>query len=175
MTTIHFPDRYQLWLSHDLAKFCPDFYKALRPEDQLPVWQFIEQHYLLKYQSLFCIEFDWGSSGLWKIPFPGSVSKPCCYGPQALNLPDALANQLQAWHDHIDANFEPWAKSNQFDWNASNHDGLEIAKRIKAHIGPCIYLEFNAFRELVIQGDEVIELPTPDFLATITKIAPRHD
>ena len=161
-----FFDRYQLWVEHDLANYRPPFYKNLRVEEQITVWRFIEQHYLSKYERLFRVEFDWSAGGLWGIPFPGSVSLSGCYGPEDLNLPDSLAVQLTRWHKSIDNNFDPWSNSaGAFDWEASDKEGLAIAKRIKAHIGPDIYLEFNPYRELVKLGNEIIEMPVPDFAA----------
>ena len=104
VTTINFPDRYELWLDHDLAKFRPEFYKTLRVEDQPAVWNFIESNYLLKFPHLFRIEFEWGADGIWRIPFPGSVSLKGCYGPEVFNHPPTLAEQLQEWHNNIDIN-----------------------------------------------------------------------
>ena len=167
LSALLYPDRYQLWLEHDLANHRPAFYKDLRVDDQLPLWRFIEQHYLTRYEQLFRIEFEWSADGIWGIPFPGSVSVRGCYGPEDLNLPDSLTASLRHWHDNIDENVEPWSSSKPFDWDASDRAGLAIAKRIKAHVGPNIYLEFNSFRELAKAGDEIIELPVPDFAAVV--------
>lgn len=70
MNTLLYPNRYQLWLEHDLANHRPEFYKNLRVEDQLSVWRFIEQQYLKKYEQLFRVEFEWSADGIWGIPFP---------------------------------------------------------------------------------------------------------
>ncbi len=164
MITINYPDRYQLWLDHDLANFRPKFYSSLQIEDQLSIWQFIERNYLLKFEHMFRIEFEWDSDAIWRIPFPGSVAIGPSYGHDFFNLPPSLAQQFKKWRKNIDSNYEPWPKGRPFDMDVANKIGLVIAMQIKAHIGADTYLEFNPFRELIIDGDKVIELPEPDFV-----------
>ena len=85
-----------------------------------------------------------------------------CYDPDDFKLPPDLSARLRAWHDNIDYNYDPSVKEDSFDWDASEREGLAVAKLIKAHIGPDIYLEYNSFRELKIVGDTVVELDVPD-------------
>jgi len=162
VSPLQFPGRFKLWQEHDLAKYRLDIYKNLSAADQQTAWEFIERNYLLKYPRLYRIEFEWGASGIWGIPFPGSVSLQGCYDPDDFKLPPDLSARLRAWHDNIDCNYDPSVKEDSFDWDASGREGLAVAKLIKAYIGPDVYLEYNSFRELKIVGDTVVELDVPD-------------
>lgn len=164
-----YPDEYRLWVRHVLAEHRPDFYARLSEAEQVEVWSFIEQNYLLKYKRLLRVEFEFGSSGLWVIPFPGSVSMGGMVLPEDYGVSPKVAGELEAWVRYIDDNFEPWPSGKKPDWEKVGTRGLEVAKKVKAEIGSEYYLERRLFRELAIHDGEVIELPIPSAIERFGK------
>lgn len=165
-----FPDKYKLWVSHDLAKYRLYLYAKLNEADYEEVWSFIEDNYILKYKRLLRIEFDYGSSGLWEIPFPASVSSPCMLHPENFGISPALAKELQSWVDYIDSFYDSLpAPAGMTPDIKSETWGLEIAKKIKAEIGNDYYLEFNPFKELIILNGDAVERPIPPLIKRYAK------
>jgi len=172
-----FPNLYRLWKRHDLAlhrddlgSIRPPLYEGLKPEDEPKVWRFIEENYLLRYKEFLGIRFDWSSSGLWLIPFPGSVS----YGPNvgdlaAFGIPERARNSLKAWHAPLDAlPYDP-DDDGGFDWEASDRRGLAAAVEVKKAVGSKVYVEFEPFREIIRLGDGTPQqLPVPAFITDLT-------
>ncbi len=164
-----YPDKYKLWVGHDLAEYRHDFYANLSEAEQEEVWGFIEQDYLLKYKKIFRVEFEFSSSGLWAIPFPGSVSMGFMASPEDYGISPKVAGELDAWVRYIDDNFEPWPGGTKPDWEKADTWGLEVAKKVKVEIGSEYYLERHPFRELVIRDGEVIELPIPPVISRFSE------
>lgn len=176
-----FLEAYQLWLSHDLANYCPDFYQHLNPKDRGLIWQFIEQHYLSRYRLFIGLRFEWSSDGLWSIPFPGSVSYGTCLSVDCLDedctcqgecvaLPEAISNAVFAWHLPLDMRsvYEDEDNDDGFDYAVSDALGLEAAKQVKAFLGDDWYVEFKPFQEIKLIDGEAVEMPIPSFIVTIS-------
>ena len=53
-----------------------------------------------------------------------------------------------------------------FDYEVSDAEGLEIAKEVKLFLGDDDYVEFRPFREIAIRGGEPVELGVPEFILT---------
>lgn len=155
---------FRQWQDHDLARYRPEFYKKLQANDEIRVWEFIETNYLLKYQRLVKLEFEWSSSGLWQLPFPGSVQIGLCLSPESLDLPENLASAISCWHQDCDINARPWDDDDTFDYVAFDEKGLEPAKRLKLHLGESVYVEYHPFREIKIVGGEAVETDVPSFI-----------
>jgi hypothetical protein len=167
-----FPDLYELWKSHDLAK-CrrPSFYQYLHPDDELVVWQFIEEHYLERYSFMLGLRFEWGSDGLWAIRFPGSVRCGGHCDIDRFGFPPDIVEAVFAWHEPLDdrpiESLGP-NKVDPFDYEASNQLGLVAAKRIKQHLGDSVYVEFRPFQEIKIIEGVAVEIPIPSFIITVS-------
>ncbi len=166
---MRYPDKYKLWVGHDLAEHRPEFYARLSEAEQEAVWSFIEQNYLLKYKKLLKVEFEYGSSGLWEIPFPGSVSLSCMLRPEDYGVSSKLAGELEDWVKYIDDNYEQWPGGKKPDWKKADAWGLEVAKKIRRELGNEYYLERRPFKELVIRDGEVVELPIPSEVSRFGK------
>ena len=170
-----FPHLYQQWKDHDLAdhgpqfgSYRPWFYEGLNAEDELRIWRFIEENYLLKYEDRMAVRFDWFSSGLWSIPFPGSVADKWNFGDlEGMGLSARARKLLKEWHDPLDE--RPLEGGDNFDHEASDARGLAAAKEVKRSLGEKIYLEFEPFQELVIDHGQASELKVPDFILNIRK------
>ena len=144
----------------------PEFYRGLRREDELAVWKFIEENYLLKYKDFLRIEFEWSAEGLWRIPFPGSVRMGDYRSPADYGMPEPLAARVLAWQaalDHLEIGEE------NPNHQASNAEGLEVAKQVKLFLGDCHYVEFRPFREISIRDGEAVELGVPAFVTDLTR------
>jgi hypothetical protein len=179
MTSSHqsqFPRLFRQWTSHDLAfhtdlgSIRPEFYEGLRREDEPKVWRFIEENYLLKYRRpLVRIDFDWMAWGLWDIPFPGSVRMEFALSPAYFGMSGPLAARIQAWQDNLDSRdvgADP--EEEDFDYEASDAEALEIAKAVKLFLGRDYYVEFRPFREIALRDGEPVELDVPSFITDLT-------
>ncbi|MDD4888708.1 MAG: hypothetical protein PHU85_02165 [Phycisphaerae bacterium] len=155
--------QYRQWKKHDLKLYRPTFYEVLDPADELVVWEFIEDRYLSNYARFVRVEFDYGSTGLWDIPFPGSVATGACLRPEYLGLPADLVSRLRAWHDSIDLNIIP-ERSEEFDWTGPRKEGLRVAKEIKRFLGDSAYVEYHLFQELDVRFGTVIHRKVPYFI-----------
>jgi hypothetical protein len=171
------PDLFRLWTEHDLADhgpefgtYRPEFYVGLRREDEPVVWRFIEENYLLKYRYLVRVDFDWMADGLWGIPFPGSVRMGPALSPKYFGMPDRLAGRIQAWQANLDSR-EPGADpvEEDFDYEASDAEGLEIAREVKMFLGEDHYVEFRPFREIVVRDGAAVDLEVPRFITDIVR------
>ena len=174
---MRFPGLYGQWIGHDLAdhgpelgSFRPAIYEALRREDEPVVWRFIEENYLLKYGDFLRIEFEWSADGLWRIPFPGSVGMGEYRSPADYGMPALLAARIHAWQTNLDSR-EPGAEpeNEDFDYEASDIEGVEIAREVKLFLGDDYYVEYWPLREISIRGGEAVELEVPRFIMDPTR------
>jgi hypothetical protein len=177
---IRFPDLLILWQNHDLVNResegwdpRPDFYKGLRREDELRVWRFIEENYLLKYRRpLVRIEFEWAAEGLWGIPFPGSLRLGEYLSPRTFGMPEDLILRIQEWHDELDRREDPSISPEEdpnFDHESSHAKGLAAAKEVKLFLGNDYYVEYRPFREITVRDGEPVELEVPKFIADLSR------
>jgi len=173
---IEYPDLFRLWTEHDLADhgpefgtYRPEFYRRLRREDEPVVWGFIEENYLPRYGGLVRVDFDWMADGLWGIPFPGSVRMGLALSPEYFGMPDRLAVRIRAWQANLNSR-EPGAdpEEEDFDYKASDVEGLEIAKEVKLFLGGDHYAEYRPFREIVVRDGAAAELEVPRFITDLT-------
>ena len=169
-----FPELLRRWRGHDLAlqgpRFgaCrPWFYEGLGPEDELVVWRFIEERYLLQYEGLIAVRFEWGAEGLWGIPFPGSVAYGVYLSPDRLGMPQGVIARLRGWHERLDRQ-DP-GEDPESDPEESREEGLTAAKAVKAFLGADYYVEFEPFREIVIANGAAVELEVPKFITGLTR------
>ena len=168
---MRFPRLYRQWARYDLVnpepgyERRPEFYVGLRREDEPIVWAFIEENYLSKYKEFLRIDFDWMADGLWEIPFPGSVGLDVSLSPDCFGMPEPLAARIHAWQANLDSR-EPGAEpaEEDFDYEASDSEGLETAKEVKIFLGDDHYVEFRPFREISIRDGEAVELEVPRFI-----------
>ncbi len=169
---IRFPELLILWQNHDLVNResegwdpRPEFYKGLRREDELKVWRFIEEQYLLRYRDLARVEFEWSAEGLWGIPFPGSLSLGEYLSPRDFNMPETLTARIQEWHGALDR-LDPGDPG--FEDEASHEEGSAIAKEVKLFLGDDYYVEHHPFREIAIRDGEPVELEIPRFITNLS-------
>ena len=173
-----FPGLYGQWIRHDLAdhgpelgSFRPAFYEGLRRRDEPVVWRFIEENYLLRYKDFLRVEFEWTADGLWRIPFPGSVGRGEFRSPVDYGMTASLSARIQAWQANLDTR-DPFADPDDdegFDYEASDSEGLEVAKEIKLSLGKDYYVEFYRFREIAFRDGEAVELEVPRFITDLAR------
>jgi hypothetical protein len=168
-----YPEKYLYWRGHALRYSIPyidryPLWKNLKPDDELKVWHYIEDHYLEKYRMFFQVDVDWGSTGLWEIQTPGSTGTLACYPNDYLGSPPQVVKDLTEWVQGYDENAQPWKSDDAFDYDEFAQNGLEIAKKIKLYAPKDIYLQFHVFQEIVVIDDGVIELDVPLFIQNLT-------
>ncbi|QIN81703.1 hypothetical protein GBA63_02930 [Rubrobacter tropicus] len=168
---------FRLWTEHDLAdhgpefgSYRPAFYEGLRREDEPVVWKFIEENYLRKYRCFVRVGFDWMADGLWEIPFPGSVSMGLSSSPENFGMPEPLSARIHAWQANLDSR-EPGAEPEEedFDYRASDAEGVEIAGEVMLFLGSGYYVEYRPFREVSIRDGGAVELEVPAFITDLTR------
>lgn len=170
-----YPALFEQWKSHDLAKYRPSFYQGLLPEDEILVWQYIEQHYLDgRYQSLVRVDFEWGAEGLWQIPFPGSVQMGKMLRREYFDMPESLDALIADWHDEIDNNARPWQTDSRIDYEESYEKGFRAALEVKRFLGADFYVEYNPFKELVIADGDVRESDIPQYIRQLSGQTPSN-
>ena len=176
-----FPSLYQTWRDFDLGYYRGSgpkrlwFYANVRPDDELRLWRFIEENYLLRYEEFVGVRFDWCSSGLWSLPFPGANAARWNFDLNDIEILDRnerfLKNVklserarrlLKEWHDPLDA--RPLEGGDHFDDEASEARGLAAAVEVKRSLGEDIYVEYRKFREIVIVEGEPKELGAPEYV-----------
>lgn len=175
---MRFSGLYRQWTGHDLAyhgpefgTYRPEFYKGLRQEDEPIVWRFIEENYLLRYRDFLRIEFEWTADGLWRIPFPGSVGIGEFRSPADYGMPAPLGARIQAWQANLDtrdSSAEP-DDDEGFDYEASDAEGLEVAKEVKLFLDENHYVEFRPLREIAIRDGGAVELEVPRFITDLAR------
>lgn len=167
-----FRTAYRNWKTHDLTfregRIRPWFYKGLREQDELLVWQFIEENYLSCYKDFVGVRFEYASDGLWRIPFPGSVAYGNYIDARDLNLPTGVVEKLRAWHDELDI-YEPRIEGVEdgFDYEASDEKGLLAAKEVKLFLGEECYVEFRPFHEIALVDGVPLEIGVPEFILSL--------
>lgn len=168
---MRFPDLFRLWTGHDLGvpgfgfgDRRPEFYGGLRREDEPAVWHFIEENYLSKYEDLVRVAHEWFAEGLWGIPFPGSVSLGEYLSPRDFGMTEGLTERIVGWQAALDR-----LELDQSPDEASNTQGLEIAREVKLFLGDDYYVEYRPFQEISIRDGEAVELEVPAFITDLTR------
>lgn len=80
---------------------------------------------------------DYASSGLW-LTYPVGPFRHSGISCEALRLPEALSSRFAQW---IEAYYGRLDEKN-FDLDAFNHMGRELAQALKVYLGPESYVEF---------------------------------
>ncbi len=150
----------------DFGGSAREFYGGFTWEHEPLVWRFIEGKYLRKYGSFLRVGFDWMAGGLWKIPFPGSVYMGISVEPEGFGISGPLAARIQAWQAAQDRLDVTEVDPNQ---EASDAEGLEIAREVKLFLGEDYYVEFWPFREIVIRDGGAVELGVPAFITDLAR------
>lgn len=168
-----FRDQFRRWTRHvmtmrssDFGESSHEFYGRFAWEHEPLVWGLIEKDYLRKYEGFLRVDFDWMADGLWEIPFPGSVYMGISVCPEDYGMPGSLVARVQAWQaalDRLDVSEKiP-------DPEASDAEGLEIAKEVKLFLGDDYYVEYWPFREISIKGGQAVELEVPAFITGLAR------
>jgi len=160
---IEFKIHYDHWLRHEINYCQNPLFVNIPENERIKVWKQIEGTYLKKYTSFVRVEFDWGSSGIWNPPYPGSISSGPMWPIESFyKLPKKLIKRLEEWVNDQDENS---LFNDKFDNNRSDNEGKEITLEMRKFIPENIYLEFLCtFKEIKIIDGKPIELDIPTFI-----------
>lgn len=141
---------YNHWIKHDLTCDLPLF-QNLPEHSRTEYWEKIEDLYFHKYDKFLRIEFEWGLSGVWAIPFPGSLNTGPNTYVEYYGIPSFIGDAIQKWVDHLDLNFEPWNGDELTDqeWKDYHKWGLSVTLELGKYIPPNCYLEFSKLKQIV--------------------------
>ena len=84
---------------------------------------------------------EFGSNGLWELDVPKQKTFGKSIGCEQLKLPAELAARFRAWcarFEHV----KPWTKD-EFDYAGHGQEGLQLARDLKAFLGPSWYVEYG--------------------------------
>jgi len=132
--------------------------------DAQRVWRAMEEHFFAKYEMFVRVWPEWGSSGIWAPPYPGSRAAGGMIGYDYFKLPQELVERFKLWQAEYDEH-EPWAPE-KFDWASHWRTGDALARSLKAALGPDIYVEHRELVELLAGGGDAscrprLGLPDP--------------
>ena len=118
------------------------------------VWLAMEEHFLEKYKAFVRVWAEWGSSGIWAPPYPGSRVAGGMLDYESLELPPDLVSRFTKWQDQY-WEAEPLGAPGTFDYTAYYAVGTELAKELKKHLGESVYVECDELMELLCDGTSV--------------------
>lgn len=114
------------------------------------LWLAMEEHFFANYEEFLRVWPEWGSSGIWSVPYPGSRTAGGMVDYKHLPLTAELVGRFEVWQAEYDSH-EPWAPE-KFDWeqHAQIADGL--ARDLKRCVGPHVYVEHRQLVEEMLDG-----------------------
>jgi len=118
------------------------------------MWLALEEHFFARFDDFLRVWSEWGSSGIWSVPYPGSRSAGGMINYQHLPLPIDLVDRFRAWQQEYDEH-EPWVPG-KFDSDQHARVGDELARDLRVCVGPQVYVEH---RELVVQACDSVPWP----------------
>ena len=103
------------------------------------VWIAMEEHFLSQYDYFLRVWPEWYSSGIWAPPYPGSRVAGGMVDYRNLPLSAGLVERFKTWQAEFDEVHpgDPVSDSEGFTQRAE-----ELARDLKRHVGPRIYVEF---------------------------------
>jgi hypothetical protein len=125
-------------------------FPRLSLEEARLVWLAIEEHFFARYDYFLRVWPEWGSSGIWSVPYPGSRNAGGMVDYQYLPLPFDLVERFKNWQAEYD-DHEPWAPE-KFDWNRHARIADGLARDLKQCVGIRIYVEHRELVEVLIDG-----------------------
>ena len=114
------------------------------------VWLAMEEHFFAKYEMFVRVWREWGSSGIWAPPYPGSRGAGRMISYDYFDLPPELVGRFKNWQAEYD-DHQPWAPE-KFDWKRHARIGGALAGDLKALLGPTIYVEHRELVEILPDG-----------------------
>ena len=114
------------------------------------MWLLFEEHFFARYGYCLRVWPEWGSSGIWAPPYPGSRAAGGMVDYQYVPLSTELVERFKAWQSDYDAH-EPWAPE-KFDWHRHAEIGDGLARDLKRSVGLSIYVEHRELLEVLIDG-----------------------
>ena len=114
------------------------------------VWVAMEEHFFAQYEYFLRVWPEWGSSGIWAPPYPGSRRAGGMVDYEDLPIPEELVVRFKAWQSELDNS--PPGGSVELDWNRFSATGEDLAHDLKRCVGSRIYVEWNELVEVLMDG-----------------------
>lgn len=110
------------------------------------LWMELQEKYLFKYRRFLRVECDWGSTGIWKISFPGAYAASPNYDYSHFDLPKTLLRRFDRWTRYYNS-MEPGVPFDQqgFDKEWFDREGAVLAEELAARVDPLTYVEYHPF------------------------------
>ncbi len=97
---------------------------------------------------------EWGSSGIWELARPLQPEAGKMVDYESLELPAGLRQDFEAWIEWFWDAVPGSDTADAFDCRAFCVEGLQLAHRLKAVVGPDIHVEFEG-----CQGHLILRTP----------------
>jgi hypothetical protein len=147
-----YPKEWETFWQTDICekdKFYSWFPKLALLEAQR-VWLAMEKHFLAKYEVFVRVWPEWGSSGIWAPPYPGSRAAGGMIGYEYFKLPRDLVGRFEIWQADFDEH--GLEEIEAFDWDRHAQTADALARDLKAVLGPRIYVEHRELVEVLADG-----------------------
>ncbi len=156
------PDTYHHWQKYEIDHSRNPLFVNIPNEKKQEIWNKIENDYIKKYKQFVRIDFHWGLSGIWILPFPGAIFSGTVEKEEDFfPLPKRLSNRLSKWVYYIEQNA---FLDDNFNWDAAHKEGTAIAIEIRKYVPKNIYMEYGGFKQIKMIKGVAVELDIPDFL-----------
>ena len=115
------------------------------------VWIAMEEHFFGKYDRFLRVWPEWGSSGIWAPPYPGSRASGGMVDYQFLPLSAELVQRFEAWQAEYDDS--PPGGPNEPEWDRFFQTAERLSRDLKQCVGPRIYVERRELIEVLPDGN----------------------
>ena len=113
------------------------------------VWLAMEEHFFSRYDEFLRVWPEWSSSGIWSVPYPGSRVAGGMVDYKYLPLPGELVERFKAWQ----AVYDDHSPGDGIeDWDRFSQTAEGLARELKRHVGPRIYVEWKELVEVLLDG-----------------------
>jgi hypothetical protein len=90
--------------------------------------------------------------------------------PGNYEVPRPPAARIRAWQAHLDTRKSLGERRHEdFEFEASDAEGVKIAREVKLFLGEDYYVEFRPIREIAIRAGGAVELEVPRFVTGLAR------
>ena len=148
------PEEWMIFWQEDICKDDKYDIDTCFPQLSLPearrAWLAMEEHFFANYDDILRVWPEWGSSGIWAPPYPGSLRAGGMVDYEDLPLPPHLVERFTSWQAIYDES--PPGGRIELDWDRFQEVADELTRELKKCVGPRVYVERRELIEVLMDG-----------------------